>query len=513
MSPSLRTLALLSTLLSPACLWITPKQHDERTDLDNDGFPADVDCDNTDPKVFPGAEELSCDEKDNDCDAATPDGPVWLSKASGSRVYGSIAEALIAAEGGSTVTLCPGNFSESVVILQSGLTLAGSGADRTTIDGFYEANLPVIEVQSDDVTIRDLTVKGGEGCERIIDGVPLTHGGGICAFDALGTLTIEGVRVTDNVANKGGGIAGPFVPDAVLSLGPGTSVDLNAAGSGGGLYLFWGAELSGVTIAENTASLDGGGINIERGVLSLGDSVVRLNSANGNGGGIWTSTDDGASVGGGNIEENNARGGGGIYGAKILEGVAVRRNHAFEGGGGFATGTPAEEPETFVIRGASLFEGNTSDGEGGAISVQNIPLEISDGGGNRPKFSDNNAKRGGAIWSFGQLDIVGADFTGNAANGQQPTDETDEPLDYGGAAIWAESGGVSITDTTISGSRCDGCGAIGTREASFCLDTVTFSENASAALECGEVEQTDPPAPVGGTCDESGFVEGVCSPS
>jgi len=38
------------------------------TDVDADGACADVDCDDTDPASFPGAEEICDDGRDNDCD-------------------------------------------------------------------------------------------------------------------------------------------------------------------------------------------------------------------------------------------------------------------------------------------------------------------------------------------------------------------------------------------------------------------------------------------------------------
>ena len=41
-------------------------------DQDNDGSNISDDCDDNDPTVFAGTPEV-CDDKDNDCDAITPD--------------------------------------------------------------------------------------------------------------------------------------------------------------------------------------------------------------------------------------------------------------------------------------------------------------------------------------------------------------------------------------------------------------------------------------------------------
>ena len=51
---------LLLVLLSPAFA--------HGSDVDDDGWPDDHDCDTGDPTVYPGAEEVCDDGVDNDCD-------------------------------------------------------------------------------------------------------------------------------------------------------------------------------------------------------------------------------------------------------------------------------------------------------------------------------------------------------------------------------------------------------------------------------------------------------------
>jgi hypothetical protein len=73
-------------LVAPGCEDGSSKTGDEETvvDADRDGSPAGEDCDDTDPGVAPGAEEL-CDGLDNDCDGAVDEdvGEVWYTDEDG----------------------------------------------------------------------------------------------------------------------------------------------------------------------------------------------------------------------------------------------------------------------------------------------------------------------------------------------------------------------------------------------------------------------------------------------
>ena len=63
----------------------TDDSAEEEVDLDEDGFNEDEDCNDSDPAVFPGAEE-ACNEIDDDCDDSVDEGlelTVWYVDADG----------------------------------------------------------------------------------------------------------------------------------------------------------------------------------------------------------------------------------------------------------------------------------------------------------------------------------------------------------------------------------------------------------------------------------------------
>jgi hypothetical protein len=251
--------------------------------------------------------------------------------------FASLQKAVDAAASGATIRLCPGSYPAPVTVAKN-LTLRGAGVDRSILDGGgTDRATAVLTVASGaTVVVRALTIRGGNGNE---------NGGGIANE---GALTLDGVRVTGNVAKQGGGIAhlaGELTlvdsrlsgNEATGSAGQGgglivfggtvtlnrSDVTANEApgvgGQGGGLYVLNDAEvrLNVSHVSENKATHGGGGLFISNGEVTLNDSQVTENeaspaNASSEGGGIkiigGTVTLSGSQVTG-----NTAANGGGIY--------------------------------------------------------------------------------------------------------------------------------------------------------------------------------------------------------
>lgn len=185
------------------------------------------------------------------------------------------------------ITAAPGTYPENLDIDRD-VTIAGAGADVTTIDGTGTGR--VISLISDTVrtvSITGFTVTGGQG-GIVVNGetIATSH-----------VLTLDGVLVTNNSAlSNGGGISignGPTVTvsDSAIAansstgFGGGITASLptmvtlvnvtisgnSAAGGGGGFATSGPSSLSNVTIVGNTADSDmidggrdnGGGIRVQ----------------------------------------------------------------------------------------------------------------------------------------------------------------------------------------------------------------------------------------------------------
>ncbi len=193
-----------------------------------------------------------------------------------------------------------------VINTSQSVTLNGRG----TIDASgYNHHSAILIKGGATVTINgSLTITGGTGDAKTEsamepgNGGTFYCGGGVYIYN--GTLNFNSGTITNNTANRGGGI---FVENgAILNMNGGTisyneTVNLdgtvsqvakgNYAGEGGGIFVYGKAYINGGTICYNKCNsktdLGGGGLYVNNGAqATLKNALVYDNSAAGFGGGI-----------------------------------------------------------------------------------------------------------------------------------------------------------------------------------------------------------------------------------
>jgi Matrixin/PKD domain/Right handed beta helix region/Periplasmic copper-binding protein (NosD) len=152
-------------------------------------------------------------------------------------------------------------------------TITGTGANLLSVSGNNASRVFVIAPGAD-AALSGLTVTGGRS----------TNSAGIYAIG--GNLTADSIVVTGNhstdFANGGGGIG---IDTAVVTISNSAIVNNTSAGVGGGIFEYFGSDLTLVncTLANNSAGDRGGGIEAYA-PLTLVNCTVSNNSADWGGG-------------------------------------------------------------------------------------------------------------------------------------------------------------------------------------------------------------------------------------
>jgi predicted outer membrane repeat protein len=320
-----------------------------------------------------------------------------------------------------------GNAGVDSPVAISGLTLRKGDTNAVSPSGLGGAIL-----SHESLALKQTVLTGNKG----------SAGGGVYLYGVKTgqavKLTVTESIVTGNTADtgQGGGIyAGSAVAGILIST---STISGNAAqdGSGGGLYLksrdgAKPAVVDACVIIGNSASDGGGGIILASdnkagsGILTIKNTVVAGNTAALFGGGIYVRNEGvHAVVTKSLVSNNSAAEGGGLAATNGADSLAIsgttilanRATDALKGGGGglFVNAGPVVSVQS------SLFSGNTSASNGGAISVTG---ELSDPVGLTTKgtsiLGNNAAIVGGGISALGRVDLALAKsvVSGNAADG------------------------------------------------------------------------------------------------
>lgn len=363
--------------------------------------------------------------------------------------YTEIQEALDAATTNDEVLVCPGSWTENLVIDRD-ITLTGqAGSASTTIRA--RAAGPVVLITTGRVAVRDLTLAGGTGTQ--IDDNTV---GGVMAAIQFQSLHLSSCILEEGQASFGGALGvldgeAVVLEDVILRNSTATS-------SGGGLYMdAVTADLYGTAVTGNLARWGGGGAAFESTVNAGAGTVFSDNQAEENGGGaivmsaVWI---------GGELTDNLAETGGGAHLDRdaTLQDVLITSNRATQFGGGVR----CDKDCTLVgleIRdndGGSFGGGILLDGAGASWTVASTTAtgnNATSGGGLYTEdgtatlddltLSTNTAASGGGAYLEGQVFGSNLDVSGNSAS-----------LSGGGVILGAgqlEGGEISGNDAGYGG--------------------------------------------------------------
>jgi CSLREA domain-containing protein len=310
----------------------------------------------------------------------------------------SLREAVTYAPVGATIEVPTGTYPvDSELAVPRTMTIDGAGPASTVITG--QDSVRTIHDTAGPVTLRDLQVTGGSA---------LTFGGGI--LDTSGKLlTLDHVRVTDNIANSSGAAITAGGAAGVGAMGPVTvrhsTIDNNSS--------FLQATGSLVTSG-------GGGIFVLAHALTITDSEVRDNALDADGA---TSSDEPVSL----------NGGGGIRVA---------------GSGASLTLTRSTVAGNHVgVAGQSTLDDNGGGGiyvSGGSFMAVNST--ISDNQAHVPvTFLDNGG--GGVFTKDASAALLNVTIAGNDTS-------TNTTMDAGGA-LYRDGGSVRARNTLIAANTAD----------------------------------------------------------
>jgi hypothetical protein len=241
---------------------------------------------------------------------------------------------------------------------------------------------------------------------------------------------------------SGNKAVGAFLVDSgAMATISGLTISGGSADHGGAIDIESGGSLSVTdTIAENSASREGGGI-YNSGALAVSNSTVESNASVQNGGGIFNSDYGTLTVTGSSIAANSGFYGGGIanYGGRLtVTGSTIAGNSATNSGGGILN------VGILTVIGSTIAR-NSAANSGGGISDIGVSTTLVN-----TTVADNSAVRyGGGIdtESFSGLLAVNATIADNNVG-----------LGGSGGGLWKNGSGTSALYNTIVALNTNGSG-------------------------------------------------------
>lgn len=218
----------------------------------------------------------------------------------------------------STVEVFGGEFFDNIAVDDGGgIHLDGCVTTLTEVEILANESTSgngggLATIDDPDLPIGVTTIAGSESSSFVSDNLAAINGGGL--WTEGGPLNVEDTIVTGNTATGGGGgLACEGEAELVMVSSKAT---LNTAGGGGGAFLLdCHGDLFNVTLAQNTALDDGGGIYVggADGLVTIDTTTANSNSAERHGGGLFVGYTSGFLINS-TLSGNTAAGhGGGVF--------------------------------------------------------------------------------------------------------------------------------------------------------------------------------------------------------
>lgn len=329
---------------------------------------------------------------------------------------------------------------KSHVTIQNGSTIQGNTGTRG--GGIYVEN-STVEVKN--------SMIDGNTADDVPEKAPNSNkglGGGIYSYES--TLTVTDSTISGNEAKGSTSLIWYNSKDEISS---------EALGNGGGGICAVGKKsdvtLDGVTVTGNKATYSkkgtGAGIEAQGGSLTVKDSTISNNEAQGNGGGIFSAEGNVLDVSGSTIQGNKADNGGGIHigeardtsktpskatitDTKILDNEAIGSG---EGGGVYVGGPRADA----TLKGCTVAN-NKSVSTGGGIAAKLGTVTLDD-----TTVENNQAVNGGGLFHLG----IAVPGSLTLQNGSIIRNNTASSMG-GGLFLWGNVG-LKSDNSEISGNK------------------------------------------------------------
>lgn len=338
---------------------------------------------------------------------------------------------------------CNMKFASTISIYENTATDVGGGISMNVYD---TASINAAATFS-------ITLNGAK-----INNNTATKGGGIYIFRNTNaaqypsSCNLDFGEFKNNTANNGNG-GGVYTENVDVSIGntAGTAMTISGNkapnGIGGAVYStgsLGSCSITNGTLTSNSAN-SGGAIGIDNGNVSVSGGTLSSNSATEFGGAIYT-TGAGASctVSNGTLQSNSSKYGGAIAvinGNITVNGGTISQNTASEYGGGIgvANGVASVEGGAVNTNTAGMYGGGIfAAGESAGITVS--------GNGS---VSSNTAKNGGGIYATAGADV---NVTGGIISYNSATGTPSATTAYNDGAASGVGGGIYVGNGTSSNS-------------------------------------------------------------